>query len=236
MQSLVAVIPVICFAYQCHEIVVPVYASMKQRNVRSFTKTTLLSLAILFVLYSAAGSSAYHTFGRHVTPDIMQLYDAKQPIVMFGTFALAVKMISTYPPMVFCGRGALDGLYSEWFNLSVEQVIAGERVRRWVITTGWFVTSLLLAIYTPSIGVVIELLGSLASANVFVFPSLCLIVIAKRQLSAQHRWLRNSLYVLSIILIVFGILVFLLVLSEIGIQLVNGKPHEVLRNITYCQH
>jgi sodium-coupled neutral amino acid transporter 7/8 len=233
---LIAVIPVICFAYQCHEIVVPVYASMKHRDVRSFTKTTIMSLIILFVLYSMAGSSAYHTFGRHVTPDIMQLYNAKQPIVMFGTVALAVKMISTYPPMVFCGRGALDGLYSEWFQLSVEQVIEGERKRRMVITSGWFVSSLLLAIYTPSIGIVIELLGSLASANVFIFPSFCLIVIAKRHFAESRRYVRNAIYAISVLMIVFGTLVFLLVLTEIGTQIIHGRPNDIVRNVTVCQH
>ena len=65
-------------------------------------------------------------------------------------------------------------------KISADQFIRGERKRRIIITSGWFVTTLVLAVYTPNIGVVIELLGSLASMNVFIFPSICLIVITDR--------------------------------------------------------
>ena len=65
-------------------------------------------------------------------------------------------------------------------KISTDQFIKGERKRRVIITTGWFVTTLVLAVYTPNIGIVIELLGSLASMNVFIFPSICLIVITDR--------------------------------------------------------
>lgn len=104
---MIAIIPVICFAYQTHEIVVPVYASMKTRTVRNFTKTTALTLTILFVLYSVAATFSYLTFGVNVSSDIMMMYDTKQPIVLFGTCALVIKMITTYPSILFCGRNAL---------------------------------------------------------------------------------------------------------------------------------
>lgn len=65
-------------------------------------------------------------------------------------------------------------------RLNTDQIMKGEMRRRIIITTFWFLTTLLLAIYTPNIGIVIELLGSLASMNVFIFPSICLIVIVDR--------------------------------------------------------
>lgn len=49
-----------------------------------------------------------------------------------------------------------------------------------MITTVWFFTTLLLSIYTPDISVVLELLGSLASINVFIFPGACLVSIVSR--------------------------------------------------------
>lgn len=102
--AVIAVIPVITFAYQCHEIVVPVYACMSDRSMKTFGKTTALALGILFVLYCTAGTFGYLTFGPKVSPDIMQLYDAKDPFVIIGITALVVKMITTYPPMIVCGR------------------------------------------------------------------------------------------------------------------------------------
>jgi len=230
--SLIAVIPVICFAYQCHEIVVPVYACMdeKDRNMKSFGKTTALTLFILFVLYCTAGTFGYMTFGSSVSPDIMQGYDAKDPLVVIGIIALVVKMITTYPPMIVCGRGALDGLYAEYFQLPTHEFIAGEFKRRVVITTVWFVSSLLIAIFTPNIGVVIELLGSLASVNVFIFPSLCLMAIARRQKQSLNKCLWYLFNGFSITLILLGVVMFGIVMMQV-VQDIKGSgqlPHEVL--------
>lgn len=83
---------------------VPVYACMEDRSMKSFGKVTALAIGILFVLYCTAGTYGYMTFGSRVSPDIMQLYDAKDPLVLIGIIALVVKMITTYPPMIVCGR------------------------------------------------------------------------------------------------------------------------------------
>ena len=102
--AVIAVIPVITFAYQCHEIVVPVYACMSDRSMKTFGKTTALALGLLFALYCTAGTYGYLTFGSRVSPDIMQMYDANDPFVLIGITALVIKMITTYPPMIVCGR------------------------------------------------------------------------------------------------------------------------------------
>lgn len=102
--AVIAVIPVITFAYQCHEIVVPVYACMSDRSMKTFGKTTALALSLLFTLYCTAGTFGYLTFGSRVSPDIMQMYDANDPFVLIGITALVIKMITTYPPMIVCGR------------------------------------------------------------------------------------------------------------------------------------
>ncbi|RWS22749.1 putative sodium-coupled neutral amino acid transporter 7-like protein [Leptotrombidium deliense] len=224
-----AIIPVFTFAYQCHEIAIPVYACMAERNVKSFSKATALALALLFALYCAAGTTGYLTFGMNISPDIMQLYDASDPVVLVGIIALVIKMITTYPPMIFCGRGALDGLYAEFRKLPAEQFIKGEKKRRVIITTIWFATSLAIAIFTPNIGVVIEFLGSLASANVFIFPSLCLIAISKREQKLKQ-WTKVLCYAIAIALILTGIATFGLVLFQIYYELQSNETptHKVL--------
>ncbi|PRD32778.1 UNVERIFIED_CONTAM: slc38a7 [Trichonephila clavipes] len=127
-------------------------------------------MAILFFIYCMAGSFGYMTFGSLIAPDIMEQYDGSDPIVLVGMLALVVKMITTYPQLVVCGRGALDGLYAEFAHLTTDQFIKGEFKRRIVVTTLWFISTLLLAVLAPNIGVVIELLGCLASVNIFIFP------------------------------------------------------------------
>lgn len=92
------------FLFQTHEIVVPVYACMKERSMKSFTKATFLAMGILFVIYCMAGSFGYITFGSLIAPDIMEQYDANDPVVLIGIGALVIKMITTYPQLVLCGR------------------------------------------------------------------------------------------------------------------------------------
>lgn len=157
--SVVGAMPIVFFAYQSHEIVLPIYACMAAPKSSNFLKSTLFSLGLLFVIYSLGGSFGYLTFGSNVSADILLHYDAKDPIVMIGFGALIVKMVSTYPPMMFCGRGALDGLYAEWCRLSTEQYISGEAWRRVIMTSVWNVLVLVLAIVTPNITIAINALG-----------------------------------------------------------------------------
>jgi putative sodium-coupled neutral amino acid transporter 7 len=123
----------------------------------------------------------------------------------------------------FIHRGAIDGLYAEFFKLPAEEFIRTEKKRRIIITTFWFFSSLFFAIYTPNIGVIIELLGSLASANVFMFPSLCLIKITQRKDQKLSSFYKVIFYIFSIFLILSGILTFGIVLYQVYEDLVTEK-------------
>lgn len=193
VQSLV-VVPVLCFAYQTHEVIVPVYACMKQRSIGHFMRASMFGLVILFLLYNLVGAYGYLTFGENVDPDIMSLYDAKDPVVVVGIVALVIKFITTYPPLMFCGRGALEGLYGEFRKQSAEEFKASEKGRRIVITTGWFFSTVALAIFAPDISVTLQLLGSMASVNVFVFPGMCLISLTRRLRLARQALLLDEAY------------------------------------------
>ncbi|KFM77388.1 putative sodium-coupled neutral amino acid transporter 7, partial [Stegodyphus mimosarum] len=216
------VIPVFSFAYQTHEIVVPVYACMKNRNIRDFSKATFLAMAILFVIYCMAGSFGYITFGSKIAPDIMEQYDARDPVVLIGIGALVVKMITTYPQLVLCGRGALDGLYAEFAKLTTDQFIRGEFKRRIIVTSIWFATTVLLAVLAPNIGVVIELLGCLASVNIYIFPGLCLIALTFRNDEALHKWRSVIQVTAASAMILFGTFVFGVVASKVVLYDILG--------------
>lgn len=224
------VIPVFSFAYQTHEIVVPVYACMRERTMRAFTKATFLAMGFLFFVYCAAGSFGYITFGSLIAPDIMEQYDAKDPIVLIGIGALVIKMITTYPQLVVCGRGALDGLYAEFVKLTTDEYIKGEPKRRVVVTTLWFFSTVLLAVFTPNIGIVIELLGCLASVNIFIFPGICLIALAMREDEYLSQTKSVLKYVVASAMIVFGAFVFGVVFSKVLIIDMQGAaaplPHK----------
>lgn len=217
------VIPVFSFAYQTHEIVVPVYACMKERNIKAFTKSTFLAMGFLFFIYCFAGSFGYITFGSLIAPDIMEQYDATDPVVLIGIGALVIKMITTYPQLVVCGRGALDGLYAEFAKLSTDDFIKGEYKRRIIVTTIWFITTVLLSVLTPNIGVVIELLGCLASVNIFIFPGICLIALALKEDDGLRKFTSIAKYIVASAMITFGAFVFGVVFSKVLIIDLQGS-------------
>lgn len=92
------------FFLQCQEVVVPVYSCMQKRTLGDFAKCCCIAMSFLVVIYSIIGCFGYLTFGSLVSPNVMKMYDASDPIVMIGIAALIIKMVVTYPVLALCGR------------------------------------------------------------------------------------------------------------------------------------
>ena len=166
------VVPVICFGYQCHVSVIPIYCCMKHRNIKHFTIASSAAIFVCCLTYTGAATFGYLTFGGNVADDILLNYSAKQPTVMVALIAMAAKTYTTYPILLFCGREALSTIVKDLFVQ--EDTERKEQIRRYVIATVWFVATLVFAIEVPDIGIVINLLGSLAAVFIFIFPGVCL--------------------------------------------------------------
>ncbi|XP_015127575.1 putative sodium-coupled neutral amino acid transporter 7 [Diachasma alloeum] len=161
------IIPIICFAYQSHMTAIPTYACMKDRNLSKFTISSIISMCICFVAYTVVGIFGYQTFGSGKVPsDILQGYTDKSPTLAVAIVALAVKNFTTYPIVLFCGRNSLLGL--------CPTEIETNPTVRVVVTLLWFVASLVIAIFIPDISPVINFLGTLSAAFIFICPGICL--------------------------------------------------------------
>ncbi|XP_054277229.1 sodium-coupled neutral amino acid transporter 7-like [Macrosteles quadrilineatus] len=166
------VVPVICFGYQCHVSVVPIYSCMRDRRTSSFTIVVVTTLVICGLAYSLTGTYGYLTFGSHVSSDILQDYGAEKVAVLVGIVAIAVKTVTTYPILLFCGREAVTNV---WCGIIHDWDPCKEKLRRIVISSVWLIATILLAVVAPGIGIVIDALGSLAAVFIFIFPGLCLL-------------------------------------------------------------
>ena len=71
----------------------------------------------MVLLILGAAAFGYLTFGSHVTADIMLSYDASRPEVIIGILALALKTVSTYPILLFCGREAMRTALNDFMTL-----------------------------------------------------------------------------------------------------------------------
>ena len=208
------VMPTICFGYQCHVSVVPIYSCLRVRTPGTFLRAALTAIALCVGTYTVAGTFGYLTFGGRVTSDVLMSYDARDPWVMTGIVAIAVKTYTTYPILLFCGREAVVRLWVTARGLDETAAAASELPRRCLVAVVWLASSVLLALVVPSIGAVIQLLGSLAALFIFVFPGLCLLRLVLEKdpdlLLKKDRWLM----VFAVSLTAVGAFVFGLVLTQ----------------------
>jgi hypothetical protein len=76
---------------------------------------------------------------------------------------------------IFIFREAVSNLWANLLHNNESDVAVTEQRRRITIATVWFILTLVLAVLSPDIGSVIDILGSLAAIFIFVFPGkLCL--------------------------------------------------------------
>jgi len=167
------VIPVICFGYQCHVSVIPIYSCMKHRNLKHFSIATSAAIAFCVFTYTGAATFGYLTFGADVAADILQNYSAHNPFVLVALIAMALKTYTTYPILLFCGREGISTLIKDMFVS--EDSARKELVRRFSIAAIWFTLSVIMAVKIPNIGEIIDILGSLAAIFIFIFPGVCLL-------------------------------------------------------------
>jgi len=166
------VVPTICFGYQCHVSVIPIYSCFKQRTLKQFSAAVVLALTICVFTYTVAATFGYMTFGSKIKSDILESYDARDPFVMLGIIAISIKTYTTYPILSFCGITAVNDLWVDARDSQgVTEIDPGVKEKfRLISITVWFFSSLIIAIVMPNIGSVIQLLGSLAAVFIFIFP------------------------------------------------------------------
>ncbi|KAG1650505.1 putative sodium-coupled neutral amino acid transporter 7 [Nymphon striatum] len=208
------VVPVICFGYQCHVSVVPIYSCLKNRTVPNFIKSVVIALIICIATYTFAGIYGYLSFGQSVNSDILESYSSKDAVLMTAMIALAGKTFTTYPILLFCGRTAIDGLWIDLWKMDIIDVASGERKRRITMVSLWFTSSLLLALIIPNISDVIQILGSLAAVFIFVFPGMCLMQANwKKDPDSKHLRTKFLIFIGGLF-IVIGAFVFGLVFVQ----------------------
>ncbi|CAI9716143.1 Hypothetical predicted protein [Octopus vulgaris] len=169
------VMPTVCFSYQCHVSVIPIYSCLKKRTLREFSKTIAVALALCIITYTVMATCGYLTFGSKIKSDILLSYNNPDVSILVAVLLIGFKTYTCYPILHFCGRAGLESLWCYIFNLSAVSASIHEKVRRIIMTLVWFFTTLLLAVLIPNIGVVIAFLGTLAAVFIFVFPGICIL-------------------------------------------------------------
>ncbi|KAL8564604.1 hypothetical protein ACOMHN_032160 [Nucella lapillus] len=205
------VVPDICFAYQCHVSIIPIYSCMEKRNLKEFSKTVTLAMILCVLTYTVTAALGYLMFGDKITSDILLSFEPDIP-TLIAVILIAVKTYTTYPILLFCGRAALDCLWIAFWRMTEEEVERQERRRRVLASSIWFALTLVLAVFIPNIGVVIQVLGAFAAIFIFIFPGMCLLKLMIDN-EENSRKLEFTLYFASVF-IVLGAFIFGLTLTQ----------------------
>ncbi|XP_046360378.2 putative sodium-coupled neutral amino acid transporter 7 [Haliotis rufescens] len=211
------VVPTICFAYQCHVSIIPIYSCMEKRNVKEFTKTISVAMFLCVISYTVTAALGYLQFGQSVTSDILLSFKPDIPVIIAVVF-IAIKTYTTYPILLFCGRAAFESIWISARRMAPEDIAQGERMRRIITTVIWFGLTVVLAVLIPNIGVVIQMLGALAAVFIFIFPGMCLLKTSLNRLAdstsiEDQRKYKFFLY-FSCFFIILGAFIFGLTLTQ----------------------
>merc|ERR1719322_690665 len=106
------VVPTICFGYQCHVSVIPIYSCMKYRTTKSFSIAVSVAIVICVACYTIFAIYGYLTFGSKVNEDILMSYKGGG-LVYAAMYAMALKVITTYPILLFCGREGIKSVITD---------------------------------------------------------------------------------------------------------------------------
>lgn len=87
----------------------------------------------------------------------------------FCVFIL-VEIVKIIVVFKFFSREAINTVWCELWGASQTDIALTEFKRRVSIASLWFILTLLIAVVSPDIGIVIDVLGSLAAIFIFVFP------------------------------------------------------------------
>lgn len=218
------VIPMICFSYQCHVSVIPIYSCMFRRTLKEFSKTIFMAILLCVVTYTIMATFGYLTFGAFINSDILLSYQP-DTFVIIAVFLLIIKTYTTYPILHFCGRAGLDSMWCYFWNMSEQDSQVNETKRRVTMTILWFLATLVLTLFIPNIGVMISLLGSLAAVFIFIFPGLCILQIGINW--TEPTWKRCVAIATGIIYLVIGSFIFGVTISQSIIKDIEGIPKEL---------
>ncbi|XP_013408713.1 putative sodium-coupled neutral amino acid transporter 7 isoform X2 [Lingula anatina] len=225
------VVPTICFGYQCHISVVPIYSCLQNRTVKEFAKTLTAAIFICLITYTVGATFGYLNFGTAVKSDILSSYNATADVLV-AVSMMAAKTYTTYPILLFCGRAAFESLWVELWKLTPEDIVRKETLRRIIQTILWFGLSLLLAVVTPNIAVVIDLLGGLAAVFIFTFPGLCLLqVVLTRQRTEKNKHSQRALFIMAVMYLIIGMFIFGVTFSQSIMDDVHSKSSKSHKTI-----
>ncbi|KAL7749404.1 hypothetical protein RI367_005275 [Sorochytrium milnesiophthora] len=190
---------VISFAFVCHHNTFTIYGSLRVPTINRFATVTHLSTATSFITSLMLAWSGYWAFTDKTDGNILNNFAQDDLVINIARLCFAINMFTTYPMECFVAREVLEHFF--YSNGGPHEV----PFRRHVLWTVVLVLiSLVIAVSTCDLGLVLELTGGMsATALAYILPPLCYI-----RLTAGRIWGRKKM--MHVLCVIFGVSVMAL--------------------------
>ncbi|KII92917.1 hypothetical protein PLICRDRAFT_104081 [Plicaturopsis crispa FD-325 SS-3] len=159
-------IGVISFAFVCHHNSLLIYGSLRTPTLDRFANVTHISTAISLVACTTLAVSAFLVFTDKTHGNILNNFARNDTLINVARFCFGLNMFTTLPLELFVCREVVEQYFfsHETFN----------QQRHLFFTTSILFASMLVALVTCDLGVMLEITGGVsATALAFIFPAAC---------------------------------------------------------------
>lgn len=179
-----AAFPAIAFGYQCHLSSIQNYSSLKRSVQDKYIRVAAAGTGICFLTYTFTGMAGSLLFKKCILSVVLSNYSSDYLLANIGRILTSLAVLFSYPILFQTGRHEILRLYdrisssNEW-HAGESNIFCGTLNRRinW-ITIGWFITSLLVAVFLREFKHVLNVIGSLSGFWMFIWPGIFALKLA----------------------------------------------------------
>ncbi|KAG5342998.1 Vacuolar amino acid transporter 2 [Termitomyces sp. T112] len=191
-------IGVISFAFVCHHNTLLIYGSLRTPTLDRFAKVTHISTFISLVCCTTLAVSAYMVFTNKTQGNILNNFASNDTLINVARFCFGLNMFTTLPLELFVCREVIENYFfsHDAFN----------QQRHIFFTTTILFASLIVALITCDLGVMLEITGGVsATALAYIFPAACYFKL----LDAKLPWYGRA-KLRAVFCVAFGVVVMVI--------------------------
>ncbi|KAJ7579259.1 amino acid transporter [Mycena floridula] len=166
-------IGVISFAFVCHHNSLLIYGSLRTPTMDRFATVTHISTAMSLVACCTLAISAFLVFTNKTQGNILNNFSSTDTLINVARFCFGLNMFTTLPLELFVCREVIEQYFFSHETFSMQ--------RHLFFTTTILVSSMIVAVLTCDLGVMLEITGGAsATALAFIFPAACYLKLANK--------------------------------------------------------
>lgn len=206
-------IGVISFAFVCHHNSFLIFGSMKTPTLDRWRTVTHMSTFLSFFFSLLMALTGYFIFGTKTQANILNNFSHDNVFINIARLLFALNMFTTYPLECFVCREVIEHYFYRGQEISNKL--------HFIITSCLTLVTLLIALVTCNLGIVLELTGCFSATGLaFILPPAMYLKLASGKVFS---WKKLA----PVACIVFGVIVMFTSTILSIYEVVSGEGHDV---------